>query len=67
MVNTTYNSSEDMIKKLQELKGKRKLKFYKNMSNYYIEMKKKNFKLIIKILLLKMLMLLVKFIMKYYC
>ena len=43
MVNTTYNSSEDTIKKLQELKGKTKLKFYKNISNYYIEMKNKNF------------------------
>ena len=39
MVNTTYNSTEDMINKLQELKGKTKLKFYKNISNYYIEMK----------------------------
>ena len=29
MVNTTYNSSEDMINKLQELKGRIKLKFYK--------------------------------------
>ena len=43
MVNTTYNSSEDMIEKLQLLKGKTKLKFYKNISNYYIEMKNKNF------------------------
>ena len=43
MVNTTYNSSEDMINKLQELKGKTKLKFYKNISNYYTEMKNKNF------------------------
>ena len=43
MVNTTYNSSEDMINKLQELKGKTKLKFHKNISNYYIEMKHKNF------------------------
>ena len=43
MVNTTYNSSEDMINKLQLLKGKTKLKFYKNISNYYIEMKNKNF------------------------
>ena len=43
MVNTTYNSSEDMINKLQSLKGKTKLKFYKNISNYYIEMKNKNF------------------------
>ena len=43
MVNTTYSSSEDMINKLQSLKGKTKLKFYKNLSNYYIEMKNKNF------------------------
>ena len=43
MVNTTYNSTEDMINKLQELKGKTKLKFYKNISNYYHEMKNKNF------------------------
>ena len=42
MVNTTYNSTEDMINKLQQLKGKTKLKFYKNISNYYIEMKNKN-------------------------
>ena len=43
MVNTTYNSTEDMINKLQSLKGKTKLKFYKNISNYYIEMKNRNF------------------------
>ena len=43
MVNTTYNTTEDMINKLQILKGKIKLKFYKNLSNYYIEMKNKNF------------------------
>ena len=43
MVNTNYNSSEEMINKLQELKGRIKLKFYKNVSNYYIEMKNKNF------------------------
>ena len=43
MANTTYNSSEDTINKLQSLKGKTKLKFYKNMSNYHIEMKNKNF------------------------
>ena len=43
MVNTTYNSSEDMINKLQSLKGKTKLKFYKNISDYHIEMKSKNF------------------------
>ena len=43
MVNTNYNSTEDMINKLQSLKGKTNLKFYKNISNYYIEMKHKNF------------------------
>ena len=43
MVNTKYNSTEDMINKLQSLKGKTKLKFYKNIHNFYIEMKNKNF------------------------
>ena len=43
MVNTKYNSTEDMINKLKSLKGKTKLKLYKNISNYYIEMKNKNF------------------------
>ena len=42
MVGTTYNSTEDMINKLQQLKGKTKLKSYKK-SNYYTEMKNKNF------------------------
>ena len=42
MVNTNYNSTEDMINKLQQLKGKRKLKFFKNISDYYKEMKHKN-------------------------
>ena len=32
MVNFTYNTTEDMNKKLQELKGKTKLKFYRNLS-----------------------------------
>ena len=43
MVNTTYKSTEDMINKLQDLKGKTKLKLFKNISNYYDEMKHKNF------------------------
>ena len=43
MVNTNYHSTEDMTKKLQELKRKTKLKFYRNISNYYIEMKNKIF------------------------
>ena len=38
MVNTTYNSTQDMIDKLQSLKGKTKLKFYQNISIYYVEM-----------------------------
>ena len=32
-----------MIDKLQDLKGKTKIKFYTNISNYYNEMKNKNF------------------------
>ena len=43
IVKTTYNSSEDMINKLQELKGKTKLNFNKNISNYYKEMDNINF------------------------
>ena len=43
MVNTTYNTTEDMIDKLKQLKDKTKIKFYKNISNYYDEMKHKNF------------------------
>ena len=43
MVINNFNSTEDMIDKLQQLKSKIKLKFYKNISNYYIEMKNKNF------------------------
>ena len=38
MVNTNYNSTEDMINKVQELKGKTKLKIYKNIGNYYDNM-----------------------------
>ena len=33
MVNTNYNSTEDMIDKIQMLKEKTKLKFYKNIGN----------------------------------
>ena len=64
MVNTKYNATQDMINKLQSLKGKTKLKFYKNKSDYYIEMKIKIFQTQ-EDLLLKMLKVLVKFIMKY--
>ena len=32
-----------MNNKLQQLKGKTELNFYKNISNYYIEVKNKNF------------------------
>ena len=44
MVNTTYISTEDMIIRLQELKSKTKLNFYKNISNFYEEMKIKKFR-----------------------
>ena len=43
MVNTTYKSTQDMINKLQRLKDKTKLKFYKNISNCYNEKKSKIF------------------------
>ena len=43
MVNTNYNSTEDMINKLKSSKGKTKLKFYKKISKYYTEMKNKNY------------------------
>ena len=43
MVNTKYNTIEDTINKLQQLKGKTKVKFYKNIHNYYTEMKNRNF------------------------
>ena len=66
MVNTTYNSTEDMNNKLQQLKGRTKLKFYKNLNNYYIEMKNKNFQTQ-QVPFQEMLKVLVKFIMKYYC
>ena len=37
-VNTTCKSTEDMINTLQQLKGKTKLRFYRNISNYYVNM-----------------------------
>ena len=43
MINTADNSSEEMINKLQELKGKTKQKFHKIVSNYHDEMNIKNF------------------------
>ena len=43
MINTTFISTEDMINKLHELKGKTKLKFYKDIINYYDGTKNKNF------------------------
>ena len=39
LVNTTYNSTEGMVIKLQQLKCEKKLKFYKNINKYYDEMK----------------------------
>ena len=43
-INTTYDTIEDMINKKQCLKGKTKLKFYKNVSDYYDEKNSRNFK-----------------------
>ena len=43
LVKTTYISTEDMINKLQDLRGETKLKLYKNISSYYKEMKNENF------------------------
>ena len=38
MVNGKYDTTRDMIDKLQSLKWKTNLKFYQNKSNYYNEM-----------------------------
>ena len=65
MVNTTYNSTEDMIDNLQQLKGKTKKLFYKTLSSFYDEMNKINFRFQEDILL-KMLKVLVKFVTKYF-
>ena len=43
MVNTRYNTTEDMIDILQQLEGRTKLQFYKSLSNFYDEMKHINF------------------------
>ena len=43
MINTTYNSTGDMINKLQQLRGKTKSKFSENINNYYTEKRNKNF------------------------
>ena len=40
---TIKNTTEDMIDKLQQLRGQTNLKLYKNISNYYTEMKNENF------------------------
>ena len=67
MVNTTFNSTEDMINKFQNLRGKTMLKFQKNPSNFYDEKHIRNFKFK-KTLFVKMLLkVLAKFIMKFYC
>ena len=43
MVNTTYSTTDDMINKIQQLKGKTKLIFFKNITKFYDEMKHKIF------------------------
>ena len=42
MANTINDWTDDMVIKLQSFKGKTKLKFTKNPSNYYDEMNCKN-------------------------
>ena len=39
MANGKHETTQDLIDKLQQLKGKTKLKFYQNKSKYYDEMK----------------------------
>ena len=43
MVSTIYNSTQEMIIKLQSLKCRTKSNFYKIISNYYDEMNNRNF------------------------
>ena len=43
MVNTSYNTTEDMIDNLQQLKSRTKLNFYKKKFKNYTEMKNRNF------------------------
>ena len=38
MVNTTYKSTEDLIDRVQQIKGTTKIKFYKSLSIYYDNM-----------------------------
>ena len=38
MINTTCNSTQDVIDKLESLKGKTKIKIYQKISYYYDEM-----------------------------
>ena len=42
-LNIAYLSLDNVIDKLKQLKGRSKLKFYKNISDYYKELKNKNF------------------------
>ena len=63
MVNNTYNSKEGMIRKVREIKGKTKLKFFLNISDYYSNM---NITLD-EDTFLEILKVIVEFIMKYYC
>ena len=68
-VNTTYNSTQDMIDKLQSLKGKTNITIYQNISNYYDKMnyrRQSDTFYFEKLLFLKMQKVLVKFIMKNY-
>ena len=65
MVKTTCNTTEDKNKELQMLKGKTKMKFYKNKSNNYDEINIRNFKFE-EDTFLKMLKVFLLLIMKFY-
>ena len=64
--NTTYSTTDDLINKLQNLKGKTKFKNYIKISNYHDEMNIRILKFE-ENLFRKMFKVLVKVIMKCYC
>ena len=70
MVNTTYNSTQEMIHKLPSLNSQTKLKFHLNIINYFVEMnyrRQSGYYNLMKIFLVEMLKVLARFLMKYFC
>ena len=66
MVNTNYNSTENMINNFQQFKGKTKLKFHKNKHHFHTEMRNESFQSQ-EDPFSKNARVIVKFIMKCYC